>query len=162
MLTPERLREVLNYDPAIGISTWRVKTAHCVKIGARAGWIDGAYRRIEIDGVIYKEHRLAWLYMTGRWPEPECDHRDLDGLNNKWDNLREATTAQNCYNRGIRCDNSSGIKGVHWREDKKKWHARIGVSGKRLHLGYFETKEQAADAYMRAAHEYFGEFARSG
>lgn len=63
-------------------------------------------------------------------------------------------------NTGKRADNTSGYKGVTWDKREQKWRARIGKEGKRKHLGYFDTAEEAHEAYKNAAPEYHGEFAR--
>lgn len=87
------------------------------------------------------------------------DHRKQNTLDNRKKNLRECTIQQNNCNQRIRKDNVSGFKGVFKAKRKKRWECGIRVNGKRKHLGYFDTKEDAAKAYDRAALEYFGEFA---
>jgi hypothetical protein len=135
--------------------------------GARAGKIwrsknrKVSYRQIMIDGLDYYEHRLAWLYMTGTWPKIIIDHRDLDGLNNKWLNIREATYSQNMANQSTPCCNSTGYKGVSFNKDMGRYTACIGYNGEQTHLGTFDTAELAAAAYEKAARELFGEFARA-
>jgi len=89
----------------------------------------------------------------------DVDHRNHNTIDNRLDNLRVCTTSQNAANSRVRKDNSSGCKGVHWHKQSCKWHARLAVSGKRLHLGYFDSKEDAASAYDAAALELHGEFA---
>ena len=89
------------------------------------------------------------------------DHRDNNGLNNRRENLREATNEQNARNRRIRSDSTSGLKGVSWRKSEGKWTASIGVSGKRKHLGYFNTPEAAHEAYIKASIQFHGQFGRT-
>ena len=91
----------------------------------------------------------------------EVDHRDGNGLNNRRDNLRVATGQQNRQNTRTRCDNSSGFKGVAWHKNRGKWLAHIGVGGRRLHLGYFETPEDAHAAYCNASTRLHGDFGRA-
>ena len=95
----------------------------------------------------------------------ECDHKDGDGLNNRRDNLRFATRAQNHQN--ARSDRlyakhptSSRFKGVCWHRGCAKWQAQIWVEGRQTHLGYFDSETEAAHAYDDMARKYFGEFAR--
>lgn len=88
------------------------------------------------------------------------DHIDGNGLNNTRANLRLATPGQNVFNRDKPSSNTSGYKGVHWYEARRKWQAYIQVEGKRKHLGYHPTAEEAAIAYDIAARELHGEYAR--
>jgi hypothetical protein len=95
--------------------------------------------------------------MTGSSPAG-IDHRDRNGLNNKWNNLRAANQTQNNGNSRLSTKNKSGRKGVFWSKHRQTWTAQI-KKGKSTHLGYFETVQEAADAYLIAARNYFGEFA---
>ena len=161
----ERLREVLRYDSDNGEFWWRVKPskyAHRVDISNPAGFVkpDG-YRQIKIDGVTYREHRLAWLYVHGEWPAEQIDHIDLDRSNNRIDNLREATHSENMCNSSLYANNKSGFKGVYWNKKLRRWMARIGVSGKLIYIGLFDCPSVAHDAYCEAAKKYHGEFART-
>ena len=88
------------------------------------------------------------------------DHIDGNTLNNSRGNLRIATPSQNCRNQKIRINNKSGYKGVSWRKDTEKWAAYINFDGKKNHLGFFSTPEQAHAAYCSAAAKHHGEFAR--
>lgn len=163
-LTQERLKELLSYNPLTGVFLWLQDRG-----GKRAGDVAGCKKRtytmLSVDDCLYRAHHLAWLYMTGRWPDPFVDHRDLDKHNNVWTNLREATKSQNQANIGLIKSNASGFKGVsRYRAGErygKPWQASIGKDGKSRHLGHFATKEEAHAAYVLAAQTLFGEFARA-
>ena len=161
MITSERLHEVLHYDQSLGIFTWLVARKG-VKVGAIAGCLskNHGYRYIRIDGRLYKEHRLIWLWMTGVWPTHGIDHINGTRSDNRWINLREATQSQNLANAGRRIDNTSGFKGVTWVKQTRRWMAQTTKAGRHIHLGYFATAEEAHVAYVAAAHEHHGEFAR--
>ncbi len=91
------------------------------------------------------------------------DHKNCNGLDNRRDNLRPATRAQNSCNRAKRKGCSSKHKGVHFhksRQGRKKWDAYINVNGKRIYLGSYQTQEEAAMVYDAEAKKYYGEFAR--
>jgi hypothetical protein len=103
MLTAERLRELLDYDPETGRFIWRKDhpTAKHIKAGSVAGTKNGrGYWVIGVAGAKYVAHRLAWLYVTGEWPAHLVDHENGDRLDNRFANLREATDSQNNFNRG--------------------------------------------------------------
>jgi hypothetical protein len=91
---------------------------------------------------------------------PQIDHCNGDKLDNRRCNLRDATTSQNKANEGLRKNNTSGFKGVYWSKWAGKWMAGIKVNYKRIHLGYYMRKVDAARAYNRAARRYFGKYAQ--
>lgn len=155
------LRQIISYDPETGIFHWRV-SIRGVRKGRPAGYLTlTGYLTIRVCGVLYGAHHLAWLYMTGQWPTHEIDHKDCNPSNNKFSNLREATSSQNKGNMRRPSHNRSGAKGAY--EDKRsgRWYAQIRKNDRQIHLGCFGTREEAAVAYEKAAREYFGEFARA-
>ena len=89
----------------------------------------------------------------------DTDHIDGNGLNNQRKNLRIATRSQNAINVPTRRDNTSGIKGVVWYKQTKRWRAQINIGKKRTHLGFFIDKTEAIKAYNEAAKKHFGDFA---
>ena len=137
-LTQERLREILDYNPETGIFTWRQNRPGGVKSGTQAGCICSTkgYHRISADGNLYLAHRLAFLWMDGYLPENGVDHIDRIKTNNKWKNLREASKVCNARNCGTNKINKSGIVGVYFKKEFKKWCAEITINGKKIHLGY--------------------------
>jgi HNH endonuclease len=93
-------------------------------------------------------------------PGQLIDHHNGDTLDNRENNLRVATHAQNASNRKVHCNNKSGHKGVYWRDDMRAWQVSINCEGKRFHLGYFPKQEDAINARHKAERQHFGEFAR--
>lgn len=156
MLTHERLREVLIYDPDTGLWTWRITVSNRAKAGARAGCRrNDGYHLIRVDGRLYLAHRLAWLYMTGGWPEREIDHADGNPSDNRWANLRLATHAQNITNQTAHRDNRLGAKGIRHHRNGRFY---VQVAGRAC--GGYPTLEEAKAAYSAAAQVAHGEFYR--
>ncbi len=114
MVTADRLKELLSYDPETGIFVWAKLSGRRARIGDRAGSFNLSlgYRVIGIDGERHYEHRLAWLYMTGEWPSEDLDHENCDKSDNRFSNLREATDSQNLANVANWAHNTSGLKGA--------------------------------------------------
>lgn len=158
MIEHSFLTTILSYNPATGGFTWRKQQARCTVVGSTAGSVNksGGYRRISILRKSYLEHRLAWFYMTGKWPAADIDHRDGNRTNNCWGNLRQATKSQNSGNRKAKAK----FKGTT-RACNGKWHAKIFFEGKLIYLGAFNTRKEAHEAYTAKAIELFGEFARA-
>lgn len=157
-LAVERLKELLDYDPASGIFTRRVRR-HKHEAGGTAGVVGPkGYRRIKIGGKSYAAHRLAVLYMTGSWPVDEVDHINGDKDDNRWCNLHEATRNQNLCNRGVRANSGTGFKGVSYDKRSGKFWAYVTLNKQRKHLGTFATAEQAHAAYVAKAAELHGSF----
>lgn len=161
MISCKRLRAALSYDPETGIFRWRQRHG-CRAGGAIAGTKDAkrGYVQICIDGHQYRAHRLAWLYVHGKWPTPEADHRNGVGSDNRIENLRVATRSQNSCNGAAHKDGRSGIKGVSWNVGREKWVAQIRATGQTHFLGRFAKMKDACAAYRAAAARLHGEFAR--
>ena len=146
MITQERLKELLHYDPETGVFTRNVTTNNNAHAGDVAGspHIKG-YVQIQVDSHVLLAHRLAWFYTYGEFPHGMLDHHDQDKTNNRMSNLRPVTNKQNLENTKVSSNNKSGFKGVCAKGSK--WLAYITHCYKRIHLGYFDTPEEASAAY---------------
>jgi hypothetical protein len=159
MINQEELKRNLSYDPNTGLFTRLIVHCNRVKVGSVAGTnTTRGYVDIRLYGKLYKAHRLAWLYITGKWPQAQIDHINGIKTDNRWENLREATPQENLRNLGIRSRNTSGFKGVSFCKRSNKWRASASVDNKYKHLGFYETAELASEAYERHAKAKFGEF----
>jgi hypothetical protein len=157
MLTVERLKQLLYYDPETGIFTWRARRRGVMRHSIAGGADPRGYVRIRIDRHLYHAHRLAWFWVHERWPVGKIDHANLNKSDNRIANLREATNTENARNcEPLRLNNTSGYKGVSLRRSTGKWVTYID----RKHLGFFDTPEEAAAAYEAACRKYHGAFAR--
>ncbi len=162
-VTAAYVRSILKYSPDTGLFYWAVDRGKA-KAGDEAGCVGrGGYRHVKIAGENRSAHRVAWLYMTGEWPDGEIDHIDLDRANNRWSNLRVATHGQNQSNGRVYRQSITGLKGAspNPRSRAGKYRARIRKDGREIHLGTFNTAEDAHAAYVAAAVELHGEFARA-
>lgn len=164
-MTPEQLKSELHYDPNTGVWTW-LRPRHGRSTKGRVGAFihnksrGGGHRYIRVNGRRYMSSHLAWLYMTGKWPAHEMDHRNGIESDDRFENLREATHSQNLHNQQyVRKNNSAGLKGVHRNNSKASpWRASIYCNGKRKHLGSFASAVEAYQAYKAASLELHGEF----
>ena len=150
-ITVETLRGLLDYEPDTGIFRWRVSRGG-VEAGAAAGHINNrGYIRIMVNNSPFKAHRLAWLHFHGVWPQDQIDHINGDKRDNRIANLRDVSRSVNMQNQ-VRAqkDNKSGLRGVSWNKNKKRWEAGISVNGRNEYLGSFDTTEAAHAAYLVA------------
>lgn len=152
-LSLERVRELLDYDPVTGAFSWKPKAAGAV--------MTNGYVTISIDNQRVYAHRLAWFYAHGTWPTEQVDHINGKRSDNALGNLRLASQSQNACNGVLRTNNTSGYRGVSWDKRRQKWIARIVKDRKQRVLGHFASKEEAYYAYLKAARELHGEFAKT-
>ena len=158
----QRVNELLHYDAATGVFTWKVRHGRKISAGKIAGHKESSrgYIDIRIDGKKIRAHRLAYLYVTGVLPIESIDHIDGDKKNNRWSNLRLATASGNRMNSvKLASNNSSGITGVYWDETGKRWKAAIRRDGAYIHVAYAKTPEEAGRHRAEAEKKHFGEFA---
>lgn len=145
-LTQERLKELLQYDQETGHFVRVSKSSKYSNntVGKRAGGIEkhSGYVVIRVDGHLYKGHRLAWLYVYGKFPEHTIDHINGIKHDNRISNLRDVEHSVNCKNR-------TTAKGYTWHKRIGKWQAQIMVNYQKICLGYFDTEAEARDAYLK-------------
>jgi hypothetical protein len=152
ILTQDRLKELLHYDPATGAFTWLKPCSRFsqIKPGDAAGCIHSrGYVHIKVEGRAYKAHRLAWLYVYGRWPNPAIDHINRIKTDNRIANLRETDQLGNMQNKSKYQRNQAGYLGVS-RLPSGRYVAQLQVAKKNHYLGVYDTPELASDAYQRA------------
>ena len=142
----------LGSDPAKSAKIWNARYAN-----TKAGYFHkSGYIYLKIQDRSYRASRVVFAMTYGRWPTALVNHRNGDTTDDRPENLREATRPENCASARLRRDNSSGFKGV--REfHSGRWQARIG----KAYIGTFDTPEEAHAAYIAAARQRYGRFARS-
>jgi hypothetical protein len=162
--TPEELKSVFHYNPETGEFLNKINRARTTKAmeGMAAGCTSKShgYRMLSWKNMSLLGHRVAWAIHYGEWPIDQIDHINNIRTDNRITNLRPATKEENNRNMVIGRRNTSGIKGIRWLKDRKKWVAKICFQRKHMTLGYFSGKEEAAAAYAEAAKRFHGEFAR--
>ena len=153
-ITQEELKNLLDYNPDTGVFTWLTTRRGCAQKGSVAGSTDTKGRRqIKVFGKMHFAHRLAFLWMIGRFPKNQVDHIDRNPSNNAWFNLREATNSQNSINRKTarRLEGNQSLpKGVHPLKSGG-YYSVIKECGKIRRLGRFATVQEAASAFRDAA-----------
>lgn len=172
-LSLEEAKEIFAYDPLTGVVSWKERPAsHFDSISEQSRWntrlagkAAGSLKSdkrggmvVTVYGVVYRLHRLAWLLSNGEWPALTIDHRDGDPTNNKLENLRLASGAEQQRNTGLSCRNKSGVRGVHWRPATQRWCVQIMKDGKQNFIGTFIHLEDAKEARRAAEIEFHGEF----
>lgn len=152
--------DILSYDKNTGVLTWKVDRGP-KKAGSVAGYIDRHdYIKIMVLGKNLYAHRIAWELFNGKIPEDkEIDHINGNTLDNRISNLRLASRTQNNANR--KHHTSTPYKGVSYFTRDNKWRARIKHNKHEIHLGYYNTPDEARTAYLSAANKIFGDFARA-
>lgn len=132
-LTQRRLKELFSYDPETGLFVDKVHNR--IKVGTLNS---KGYLKIRADGKIYSAHRLAWLYEYGCFPPQLTDHINHDRADNRICNLRLVSDLENQKNSKLRSDNKSGVPGVMFDKNRRKWWVRIKNNKKNTHIGYSE------------------------
>lgn len=160
-VSAEEVGAVLKYDPTTGALVWRENRGGKAKIGTVAGCVnEHGYIRLLLMQRSVMAHRLVWLLKTGDWPDGEIDHIDGNRSNNRLENLRIATRAQN--NRNRRSLESKRLpKGVSRNQRGDTYRVRIMVDRHLITVGNFKTWQLAADAYVEASKRHHGEFSRT-
>lgn len=141
MLSQRRLRALLAYDPETGEWVWNTcPPPNSRRSGQVAGYVrSDRYKLIRVDNERYYASRLAWFYMTGFWPTEEIDHEDRNPANDRWENLREATSSDNKCNTKTSSRNTSGYRGIGWLPLQGKWQVHVNS----LYCGCFDDLEEA-------------------
>lgn len=160
------LKECLRYEAATGKLFWKARPVeHFKHAGTCRYWnrryagtpafnipTEWGYLRGNLDKRAYLAHRVVWKLVRGTEPPPLVDHEDQTPTNNRDENLREATTPQNCINSAKRSK-------VSFDKGQGKWRARTTIDGKRIHIGWFVTEEAALQAQIVHSRAVHGEFA---
>lgn len=171
LLTVEMVREFLDCDVSTGKMIWKVRdvkwfaaTGHGGAQGAcnrwnakKAGKVashlmkSSGYHRVCIFDIQYLAHRVIWFWHYGEWPKNQIDHLDGNRANNAIDNLADKTAAENQRNKKNNSRNKSGFPGVHFNNREEKWRAKINIDRKPVHLGSFDSPEEAYAVWLERA-----------
>lgn len=145
----DELSSCISYEPESGKLFWKKRTGHRIKVGDEAGGIRNGYRQINFMGKRYPCHRIVWLLAYGSWPKNFIDHIDGDRLNNRLPNLRDVTLKENNQNKTkASCISKTGLLGAS--RGGRGFVGRIFRDGVKIHLGVFDTANEAHQAYLEA------------
>lgn len=155
MLTQAILKNTLHYDETTGIF-YRKDSG---MVAGHPEKRDG-HRRIRIRNIRYAAHRLAWMWVYGEFPNGNLDHINGNPDDNRIENLRIASVAENSRNAKTPFTNTSGVKGVYWHKGKKRWYASCRVNGKKIFIGTFKEIKEAEKVMVEFRNNHHKEFAR--
>lgn len=155
-ITQEELKKLLHYDTETGIFTWiDIKRKKRLIAGSVYNMSNGKkYLIIKFNMLRYGAHRLAWLYVMGKFPDNEIDHIDGNGLNNRIINLRDVTRSENKKNTRLVNTNNSGVCGVFFDKSRNNWRSSITTNGRVITIGRFNNIFDAACARKSAEFVY--------
>lgn len=159
------LKEYLNYNPKTGKVWWIKRMGGGRNYPGRVITCVGnsGYYMIGFGQQVYVLHRIIWKWMTGKDPgKHEVDHRNLNRLDNRWSNLRLASSSQNMHNMKLLKRNKSGFKGVCWSPKDKVWLTYATVKYKQYRAGRWSNPEDAAKAVQRLRIELHEKFTNHG
>jgi len=164
-VSPETLRDLLDYDPKTGALTWRKRPSSMFSsesaknawnarhAGKKAGSLHSkGYLSTQIFCRRYFIHRIVFAIHNGRWPKDQIDHINGVRTDNRIENLRDVSNSENMQNQraATKSNKTSGLLGVSWHKACGKWRAQIRVDGKSTEIGFYADKHEAHDAYLRA------------
>lgn len=153
----DNFRRILSYDPYSGEFVWNAEARKAdggrgmKRGGMKAGCVAGTgYLVIHILGRQYKAHRVAWLMHYGAWPQGLIDHKNRNRLDNRIENLRDATYEINAENRSKPIASRNPLPGVKAHPRSGHFSAKVVTRGRCTYLGTFHTAEAAHEAYLAA------------
>lgn len=156
MLTQKELKDNLKYNKDSGVFIRKKSNTNRVNIGDIAGTLsNNGYISITINGRRYQAHQLAWLYEYGVFPDKCIDHINRVKTDNRFCNLRNIDRWKNNVNKDLQKNNKTGYVGVNFIQKSNKYHARIKIHNKNIHLGYFDKIDDAITVRKRAEKKYF-------
>ena len=157
-MTQELVQELFDYKN--GELYWKKKLSFRKNVGTKVGHVSKkGYCTTCVNYQHYYIHRLVFLMFKGYLPK-QVDHINGNPSDNRIENLREATPQQNAWNKKKKSNTKSGIKGIYWHLSKQKWHARIGVNYKHIHVGYYDDLVEAEKAVIEKRTQICKEFTK--
>jgi hypothetical protein len=158
----EELHAIFDYNPETGAMTWKTREpitredrVHNVRnAGKQVGALNGCgHRQVRVGGKLRTVHRIVWKMMTGDEVATQIDHINGNPDDNRWSNLRETNQQQNCWNRSLNSNNTSGHQCIYHLKRKRassnKFRVKMGFGGQ-MYIRDFKTIEEANAAYELA------------
>jgi hypothetical protein len=146
VLSIARLHELLKYEPLSGKLCWRERDRNLS--GLEAGGVDrrDGYRRVRIDGRMCLTHRVIIAMVEREWPKAQVDHINGNRSDNRLSNLRSVEQRENLLNKKRYRSNTSGVTGVNWHKQHRKWCVSLSCGGRKKFIGLFEGISDAIAA----------------
>lgn len=156
---PNEAKERLSYNPESGVFIWVKENKHHPRLtGCEAGSEIDGYLCIKLNGIAYKAHRLAWFFVTGEQPVM-IDHKNGNGLDNRFSNLRKCNNSGNAKNHGRKINGSGLPCGVR-SMPSGRYQSRVICDGKTYYLGTYKTAQEAEIMYKAKRAILFKEYNR--
>lgn len=168
-ITPEIVHQLIRYEPDVDKYFWNERgldmftSSQRYKIWNKKyankevfnNFSSSGYARVVILGIRFPAQRVIWAFHYGVWPDGEIDHINGNPSDNRLCNLRDVSHAENMRNRRVSSNSKSGVMGVYWNKKSGKWHAQVGLNGRKTHVGYFDNIADAAAAQALHISENF-------
>jgi hypothetical protein len=148
--TIEELHAALSYDEKTGVFTWKKRNRNLTGVEAGGICTTSGYRRIRFYGRLVLAHRIAIAMTTGKWPEDQVDHINGNRTDNRLENLRPVSKGENLLNKSRYKNNKTGVVGVHWHKQHRKWCATIQKNKTTKTIGVFSDFDAAVYARQLA------------
>ncbi len=148
------LRKLFKYNKRTGVLSWRKRDRNLT--GVEAGGIDRriGYRRVNIKHRLYLAHRIILAIVNGSWPSEQVDHINGNRSDNRLSNLRTVSRDENLLNKSMYSNNKTGVTGVNWHKQHRKWYVGIRANKKSKFVGLFDDLPSAIAARKSAERTY--------
>jgi len=156
MIDQETVKKIFYYDAESGMLLWRNGNGRNVNPWQQANSLNSSgYYAVKIQNKSYRVHRLIWLYVNGKFPDGDIDHKNRIRNDNRLCNLRDVSRTDNAQNISLPKHNKSGHIGVSWIKSHNCWTVYVKVNKKNKWLGYYKNLDDAVAARKAGEKQYY-------